>query len=639
MSHVLLAALLVASATATAQTSPKKTPVPESGTPASAQPAPASPTPLAQAAPAAEKPAATPPAQPATAQPAPAAGGTAAAPEGELTPEMQRELDRRLEAAKQEMREEIRAQMATQSLSSDWQQEWTEEKRKLEIFTLDGYFRVRPNLFYKFDLGKDRDLALFPSRSETENTQAGANMRVRLEPTFNVSEEVRLKLQLDLLDNFLLGSTPDLTLDSGRNQFAIFSESQDGSAVDALRDTLSVKRAYGEVSTPVGILRFGRMGSHWGLGMLRNDGNCLDCDFGDNVDRVQFVTEPFSGFYVTPMIDFNAEGTTSQERTGDAQREAFDVSNADDSHSYVLAIARRDTDQQVKDKLENNQGVLNYGLHFTYRTQRWEAFPRQDDPNTIDTDESSVADFVPRDATLYVPDLWLRYEERLFRVEVELAAIYGSINNRALNVNDVNNPAQNQSLRVLQFGGVAQGEYKLLNGDLHLGLELGFASGDKAAGFGQYQRGRVVNPDGEQVDGPQYSCGVGGCADNAIRNFRFNRAYRVDLILWREIIGGLTDAAYIKPSMKYSLADGFDLYGGVIYSQALYAESTPSTTSRSLGVEVDVGARYETEDGFVAGLNWGIFFPMGGLQEPEGSLFRREFETAQAIRGTLAIRF
>jgi uncharacterized protein (TIGR04551 family) len=627
MSHVLLAALLVASATATAQTSPR-TPVPESGTPASAQPA----------APAPAQPATPAPAAPAT----PPAEGAAAQPE--LTPEMQAELERRLEAAKQEMREEIRAQMATQSLSSDWQQEWTEERRKLEIFTLNGYFRVRPNLFYKFDLGKTPERSLFPTRSITENTQAGANMRVRLEPTFNVSEEVRLKLQVDALDNILLGSTPDSSFAGNRDLFTIFSQSQNppSSGVNALKDSLSVKRAYGEVSTPVGILRFGRMGSQWGLGVLHNDGNCLDCDFGDNVDRIQFVTEPFAGFYVTPMIDFNSEGVVGSRDP--AQGEPFDFSNADDSHSYVVAIARRDTDQQAKDKLENNQGVLNYGLHFTYRTQRWEArgfsptspvFPGEEVPTT------PARGFIPRDATMYMPDLWLRYEERLFRVEVELAAIYGSINNRAEALADVENPVRNQSLRILQFGGAAQGEYKLLNGNLSLGLELGFASGDKAPGFGNYPGRRGSGTDGETVsgdrEGPQFRCGSGGCADNAIRNFRFNRAYRVDLILWRELIGGLTDAVYVKPSIKYSLADGFDIYGGLIYSQALYAQSTPSTTSSALGIEVNAGARYETEDGFVAGLNWGILFPMGGLQEiPEQ---RRDFETAQALRGTLGIRF
>jgi uncharacterized protein (TIGR04551 family) len=631
MSHVLLAALLVASATATAQTSPKKTPVPESGTPASAQPAPA-PQPAPTPATAAPVPAAPTSPGPTPASAAPATGAaTAAAPAegGELTPEMQRELDRRLEAAKQEMREEIRAQMATQSLSSDWKQEFSEEKRKLELFTLDGYFRVRPNLFYKFDLGKARERALFPTRSDRENTQGGANMRVRLEPTFNVSEEVRLKLQMDVLDNVQLGSTPDITRDGGRNLFTVFSESQDAptAALNALRDSISVKRAYGEVSTPVGILRFGRMGSQWGLGMLHNDGNCLDCDFGDNVDRIQFVTEPLAGFYVTPMVDFNSEGVTSESVTGDTQRETFDYTQADDSYSYVIAIARRDTDQQIKDKLENNQGVFNYGLHFTYRTERWENVGNAD-----------ALGFVPRDAVLYMPDLWARYEERTFRIEVELAAIGGSIGNRALEVANANNSAQNQSLRVLQFGGVVQAEYKVLNGNLHLGIELGVASGDKAKGFGNYQRGRVVNAGGDQVDGPQYNCDVGGCADNAIRNFRFNRAYRVDLILWRELIGGLTDSAYIKPTVKYSLAEGFDLFGSVIYSQALYAESTPSTTSRALGLEVDVGARYETEDGFVAGINWGILFPMAGLQEPP-EFARRDFETAQAVRGTLAIRF
>jgi uncharacterized protein (TIGR04551 family) len=634
MSHVLLAALLVASATATAQTPAKKAPVPESGTPASAQPSPApqpAPTPATAApvppaptspGPGAEKPAAT-----------PAAPDTAAAAEGtELTPEMQRELDRRVEAAKQEMREEIRAQMATQSLATDWKQEFSEEKRKLELFTLDGYFRVRPDLFYKFDLGKARARALFPTRSDRENTQAGANMRVRLEPTFNVSEEVRLKLQMDVLDNILMGSTPDSALANGRDVFSLFSESQSSPPVGrVLRDSIAVKRAYGEVSTPVGILRFGRMGSQWGLGVMHNDGNCLDCDFGDNVDRIQFVTEPLPGFYVTPMLDFSSEGVTSDPVTGDPQRETFDYTQADDSQSYVLAIARRDTDQQIHDKLENNQGVLNYGLHFTYRTQRWEDVGNSGS-------EGNAAGFVPRAGKLYMPDLWLRYEERMFRIEAELAAVGGSIGNRALNVDDANIPAQNQSLRVLQFGGVVQGEYKILNGNLHLGLDLGFASGDKQPGFGNYQRGRVVNEGGDQVDGPQYHCDAGGCSDNAIRNFRFNRAYRVDLILWRELLGGLTDAVYIKPSVKYSLADGFDIFGGVIYSQALYAESTPSTVSHALGLEVDVGARYETPDGFVAGINWGIFFPMAGLQEPP-DLARRDFETAQAIRGTLAVRF
>jgi hypothetical protein len=117
-SNALLAALLVASATATAQT-----PAPQSGTPAPAQENAAPATPAREGADSTE----------------------------EL---IRQEVEKRVEAARQEMREEIRAQLATQSLATDWQEEWVEEKRKLEIFTLDGYFRLRPNLYYQFDLGK-----------------------------------------------------------------------------------------------------------------------------------------------------------------------------------------------------------------------------------------------------------------------------------------------------------------------------------------------------------------------------------------------------------------------------------------------------------------------------------------------------
>ncbi len=586
MSHALLAALLVASSTATAQVEP------DAGTP--------------------------PPA------PAPAAS-TPAAPEGEA---VSRED---LEAAKRELREDIRAEAARNSLDAgEWTEELTEEKKKLEVFSLGGYFRLRPTLFYKFDLGKQPGQELFPRspRSAQENTQSFATMRVRLEPTFNISEQVALKLEVLGLDNLVLGSNAD-TLYAGdtRNLFTLFSESQDP-AVDTLEDSIKLRRAYGQVDTPVGILRFGRMGSHWGLGMLRNDGTCFDCDFGDTVDRIQFVTEPIDGWYVTPMLDFNSEGAVDGRGS---QGEPVDLTQSDDSHSWVLAIARRDTDAQIRSKLDNNQGVLQYGLHFTYRTQNWEYVPPEG---------TTGASFIPRSGTLYIPDFWLRYEERTWRLEVELAGIFGSIGNRALAGNET---AFDQSLRIAQFGGVVQGEVKAMKNKLSLGLEVGVASGDKAPGFGNYpgRAGTGTNGASQPGDpeGPQYQCdNTGGCSDNAIRNFRFNRDYRVDLILWREILGGVTDAFYVRPQAKYSVAEGFDIYARLIYSQALYSESTPSVTSSALGIEVNAGVDYATEDGFVAGIAYGILFPMGGLQELD-PLLRNDFETPQTIRGWLGLKF
>jgi uncharacterized protein (TIGR04551 family) len=606
-SNALLAALLVASTTATAQS-----PEPQSGTPAPAR---------ENAAP--------------------------AAPEGADSTEerIRQEVDKRVEAARQEMREEIRAQLATQSLATDWQEEWVEEKRKLEVFTLDGYYRLRPNLYHQFNLGKVPERRLFPSPRPTEKTQSGADMRLRLEPTFNISEEVRIKTQFDVLDNVLLGSTPSRSFPGdGFYLFDIFNEGQTApkSAINALKDSLLVREAYGEVTTPVGLLRFGRMNAHWGLGLLRNDGNCLECDFGDQVDRVMFVTEPLDGFYVTPMFEFNSEGQYAYPNG--PQSQPVDLSNADDSNSWVLAVARRDTPQQVKAKLDNNQGVLNYGVHFSWRTQRYASAGLYSSPPVVNPDGSvgPTQGFVPRDATLYIPDVWLRYEERNFRVEFELAAYLGQINNRAQTPSQAGDPNLNQALDVVSFGGAAVGEYRLLNGQLNLQLELGFASGDRAPGFGAYPGQPGTGDNGftapGDVEGPQFNCGTGGCRDSAIRNFRFNRAYRVDNILWRELIGTVTDAFYAKPTVRYTLTQGFDLFGSAIYSQSIYAESTPSFTNRSLGIETNVGARYETEDGFVARVDWSVLFPLSGLQESLAEN-QRELATAHAIRGTLGIRF
>jgi hypothetical protein len=41
------------------------------------------------------------------------------------------------------------------------------------------------------------------------NVQAGANMRLRLNPELHISENIRVMAQLDLLDNLVLGSTPE----------------------------------------------------------------------------------------------------------------------------------------------------------------------------------------------------------------------------------------------------------------------------------------------------------------------------------------------------------------------------------------------------------------------------------------------
>jgi uncharacterized protein (TIGR04551 family) len=355
------------------------------------------------------------------------------------------------------------------------------------------------------------------------------------------------------------------------------------------------------------------------------------------------------------MLDFDLEGPSSAREFAGGQ--PFDLSNADDGHSFILAIAKRDTDSQAKAKLADNLAVFNYGVHFTYRVQRNDAVeffnqPFQDEGGNVALSPDSWA---PRRGSLYIPDIWVKYERRLFRLELELAGVFGSFENRAQSFADQNGGA-NQALTFTQFGAVGQSEFRLMDGALKLGLEVGFASGDRAPGMGNRPRRRgprQPGPDGNlntpddtflppqagNFDGPQYDCApTGGCVDADIRNFRFNRDYRIDMILWREILGSVTDAIYAKPTASYQIAEGFDIFAAIIYSRAVYPESTPSSSEASLGVEINAGAKYETEDGFFAQVGWGILFPLGGLADtrPEGT---PNLDTAQAVRGLIGIKY
>ena len=72
-----------------------------------------------------------------------------------------------------------------------------------------------------------------------------------------------------------------------------------GNPMNAIEDN-EYSRAWAEVGTPFGQLRFGRMPAHWGLGIYANDGSCWNCDHGDNQDRLVFTTNLFGNVIPYP---------------------------------------------------------------------------------------------------------------------------------------------------------------------------------------------------------------------------------------------------------------------------------------------------------------------------------------------------
>ncbi|WP_373044411.1 TIGR04551 family protein [Vulgatibacter sp.] len=607
--------------------------------------------------------------QPAAEQAAPSTGGTqlsAAEREAlreQLREELSAEFEQRLETAREEMRDEVRAAVTSAGAASEWEEEWEDVRPQLDFLELDGYFRTRMDVFNDFDLGTGPDAAGFTfypvdPRDPDANTIAGANMRLRIDPTLNVSEEIRIRAQIDIFDNLVFGATPRAGFAAGignqRYPYAFLTDTQATPefGFNSVTDSIVAKRAWAEVRTPIGELRFGRMPNQFGLGMNINDGNCIDCDHGDTVDRFMFATR-IADHVIAPAIDFVSEGpTTADPWVWYPNAQPVDRTQSDDATDYVLVLLRRDDDEEIRRmRTAGKEVFVNYGLYFTYREQSWDAptvqvgGPTQGNGGgggVLNPSDLPLANaFVARDAWAVMPDLWFRLLYKSFRLELEFVTVQGEIGNRSLGGDDV---TQTQSLDLQQYGAVLQNEIALVDDKLRLGLEIGFASGDDAPGFGNFP-GRTGSGEGGFTragdwEGPQFACAQAACSDDNINNFRFDRDYHVDLILFREILGGVTDATYVKPSVNYDVTEGLGLNLGIVYSQANSADSTP-TGNRPLGVEIDAAVNYLSDDGFVASIAYGVLFPLSGLDQIEvpGNPASEAIsaETAQAVRGFFGI--
>jgi uncharacterized protein (TIGR04551 family) len=560
-----------------------------------------------------------------------------AAGQADVDRQIQEAVQKEVAKVKEQLRDEVRAEVQGAQSAAAFLGEG-EEKQKLQFLELAGYLRFRWDLLNNMTLKRGPDsLGYYLSPPavqgpDARGTQTGANMRFRLEPTINVSDEVRVRASIDMLDNLVLGSSPrpppygDPTAGTfpGPSQASPASGSQN----------LAVKRAWAEVQTPIGMISFGRMPSQWGLGIYSNAGGGVDDDSGDSVDRLQIaipIGQIVGGLVLIPMWDFAASGLTSAALPKDyALGQPVDIDQSDDVGAIGLKVVRQDTADELKRKLEKGLVSLNYGAWFNYRSQRFALLPA----GTTSCTAVSGYCAVNRDAGASTLDLWGRFESRRLRLEVEVVGIYGSIGNVA----QAGEVAQGPIL-LRQFGGALRGEVKFYDGRVRIGAEAGMASGDRAPGFGNYP-GRGTPSVGD-YDGRQYACNptTGVCSDNDIRNYRFNQAYRVDQILWRQIVGGVTDAFYLKPTFRWDVLEGVGLDAAVVYSQALHPESTPSATHAPLGLEVDVGFHYASDDGFRAWLTYGFLAPLSGFDFPPTSSSTTKPASAHALRTGLAVKF
>src|SRR5262249_54547819 len=97
--------------------------------------------------------------------------------------------------------------------------------------------------------------------------------------------------------------------------------------------------------------------------------------------------------------------------------------------------------------------------------------------------------------------------------------------------------------------------------------------------------------------------------------FAFNRDYKIDMILWRHLVGAVTNAAYFKPFIQYDITRSITFKVANISSIALKPVATPGD-SRVYGTEFDGDLGYASNRLFV-GISYGVLFPFGAMSHPD----------------------
>ena len=508
-------------------------------------------------------------------------------------------------------------------------------RKRWKLFEMDGYFRLRTDWFKNFNLGfLDRarngttELGGAPfTRSigcyslaigrPCSDSLASTNMRLRLEPTINLDEGTSVHVQADVLDNLVLGSTPTGAAagytDANLPPLGAFGNTQAPpvQGVNSDRDAILIKRAWAEVAVPLGILKFGRMPNHWGMGISANGGGAdpisgtydLDGDYGDTVDRVSF-SAVIPGTNLRGMIasDWPSTRLVSNQTAANKGHEGhpYDLDDSDDARGWVGVISKMDSPQEFKDTVERGDLALNYGVYFEYKTQDWD-----NDLNGFQVGQNldSSTRYVPRGQKTYTPDLWAKLGYGKWTLEGEVVGAFGSIEH-------LDEYGKTGSVDIRKFGGAGRASWKGLDGKLRLGVESGFASGDQ---WDNTPEGNTNIAFANLLG----TCPAGstGCAkDSKLSQFIFNREYKVDMILWRHLIGAVTNAGYVKPSLAYDLTKSISFKVANITSFALKPVATPGN-STMYGTEFNGDLGYSS-GGLFVGISYGVLFPLAAMNHP-----------------------
>ncbi len=574
-------------------------------------------------------------------------------------------------------------------------------RRRTKVVELDGYFRVRTDYLYKMNMGQGYNtggpvpaLPPFPVPAEClpsggignsvggssgpltgacDNGLGDGNMRLRIEPTINISDQVRVRSQFDIFDNLILGSTPDSLVNPyipGSTLNPAPGQTTAAAPTDILSNTqnsyvgsILAKRAWGEIDTELGSLRFGRMPWHFGRGMYFNRGDCADCEGGTTVDRMMVLTTIY-GHQLALAWDFGAQGydigytDLGQQNAGGFP---LDLTQKDDVTQLMASLTKIDDDKTWRERIEAGDVMVNYGAQLVYRSQDYATFnitpysgsAYSTNPQApLSSTDLGASITTNVNALLFIPSLWFKLGWKALTLEFEGDMLAGKMGNAGpLRLGTTTN---DQGLTILQAGFVLASQLKLYGDSLFIGFETGGATGDQAELA--YDPTKQITGGGNGLYYPylnyRWKFVPQPAGDRNLNDFHFSPEYHVDEILFRRILGTVSNAIYFKPSIAYWLdldsrrEQDVGVSGSIIYSIAPVPVSTPGN-SMNYGVELDLGLHYRNQrENIYAGATWGIFWPMAALSRPTGDNVQdplwgtpEDTSAAQVIRTFVGIKF
>jgi uncharacterized protein (TIGR04551 family) len=335
--------------------------------------------------------------------------------------------------------------------------------------------------------------------------------------------------------------------------------------------------------------------------------------------------------YFSGMWDFASSGYTSATFS-QQQGQPYDLGQLTAVNQWgLVAVRKRDPELQRLDLAKGNP-VFNGGAYVIYRNQVL-ATDAQGIPfgqgtsvqggSQMDTTNKFMS---RRGAWAVIPDLWIQFLFKKFRFEAEGVMVYGHLDSlqsqggvqgSTTGPSDYGNATNPSSpgYHVRQFGIATQSEFRAIEDKLRVQFGFGWASGD--AGL------LSLAPQGTSGFSPKPIN-----ADRTYTEFTFHPDYRVDLILFRNILTRVEGAYYFRPSVEYDFLrdkNGQKLGGGatVIWSRASEFIQAPGH-QRDLGVELNgkvyfqsrdgtLNDDYEKKGGFFTQLEYGVLFPLPGL--------------------------